>query len=443
MASRHPGLKSSVWSSPTAQILSHFYKLLLAAAIVLLFFTHIPVWLGRVTGSVVAPLVYLGMMLSVIPFAISENVRITKFLAYPYTKWCFFTFAVFALTVVRLIFLREDVNVADTAHMIDQTQKLSLLFVFAYLCYTIPSRYFVPFFAVLCLVAPISLIIDFFYQDVLTPFDSSLRAGAFWVNPNVAGEAVILSLVLAGPRIPRPIFAVGFLLAGVALVFTGSRSAMFGWLLIGGYFIYRERLPRSFLLVPVLVTLFYSVIISSLGDFITSSSGNASEANNFLARFGFVAGQVDSETGAESTRSGLVVRAFEEALQKPILGHGYEYQDTVEVGAGPHNEILALWHFYGVFGLAIWGALAYLLYRRSSTPGLLNPGFLCFIWFSFFSHNILDGNHWLIFLSFLLFENYKRDASPVANEFIFDEDRPQTKRRPKKRKRRRRGSPSG
>ena len=68
------------------------------------------------------------------------------------------------------------------------------------------------------------------------------RAGSFYINANKAGEAAVLTALLALPALTRrtalPILA----LAGVAVLVTFSRSAMIAWMLVALLFMLTGRI---------------------------------------------------------------------------------------------------------------------------------------------------------------------------------------------------------
>ena len=389
-----------------------------AAALPLVYFTNLPSLYDERFGSILAPKIYLLALLACGPFLLLDRMRVTAFIRQPYVLWLGALFLLNVVCIFRLGFI--DGTISDREDMLRITRQLLLAPAFAYLVWSIDTSWFVRFIKALCILAPAMVLFDFLNPGVMYDYTgldgaTSGRAGGPWFNANVAAEALLLALVLGCARFGRTASIAVYLLIGAAVIVTGSRSGMVGWLLVGALLIHRRALPRVMLLTPIVLTVFYGTIYIFLEDLASSIPEHQEGASRLLARLDFVSGNVDATEGGGSQRFEVAENALRETLGRPILGYGYAYEDQItEIGAGPHNLIIQMWHLYGLPGLLLWGSLAWMLLGRDRIRGLANPALFCFVWFSFFSHNILGDNHWYVFFALLFFATNKSPRVSVS-----------------------------
>ena len=99
-----------------------------------------------------------------------------------------------------------------------------------------------PFLAVLI---PITVIVDFLHPGVFYPLGTEGtvpgRAAATFINPNKAGEAMLLTFLLAIPVLRPRYRALLLFLVGAGVILTFSRGAILGWMLLWLYLAAKER----------------------------------------------------------------------------------------------------------------------------------------------------------------------------------------------------------
>lgn len=394
------------------------YKVFIAAVILLVFFTHLPTWFDSQVGQITAPKVYLAFLLAPLPYVLRDRFSVLDIVRHPYILWC-------ALVLLMHFsgFLRAEHfggTVEESAIQIDRMQKFLIAPAAAYLVYSISHNTFKPFLSILILAAPLMLLYGFvdptfFHSKVDSNVDVIGRSGGTWFNPNIAGEAVLLGLVMARNWVPRLIFIVAFVLSGFAVMATGSRAAMIGWLLLSLYCMKAGNLPKLFMAIPVLLAVFYSSILLLVEDIISSIPEQAAGAENLLARLQFMSGSVDLADGGGDERSVLLFDAISEALQRPLVGHGHDFTSAFQSGAGSHNFLIQLWHMHGLLGVLAVVMLAFLLYRYATGTRFANLSLFAFGWFVLFSHNIIEYNLWLVFFAMSIFEMHKSKRVDVIN----------------------------
>ena len=108
-----------------------------------------------------------------------------------------------------------------------------------------------PFLAVLI---PITVIVDFLHPGVFYPLGTEGtvlgRAAATFINPNRAGEAMLLTFLLAIPVLRPRYRALLLLLVGVGVILTFSRGAILGWMLLWLFLLLRKAVPKYTLAGP-------------------------------------------------------------------------------------------------------------------------------------------------------------------------------------------------
>ena len=387
-----------------------FYSLcqqLLAITILLVFFLNIPSWIDSQTGVRSAPLIYLGFILAPIIFVLRDRRDVFEVFYHPYIWWCSLVLLMHFSGFIRAEYFGGTVD--ETGIQIDRMEKFLIAPAAAYLVFSIPHKIFKPYLCALIIIIPLILIygfIDptFFHSRVKDTYNVLGRSGGTWFNPNIAGEAVLLGLIMARGWAPKILYIIAFCLAGVAVMATGSRAAMMGWLLLCLYCLRSGDLPKIFFALPVLLGVFYSSVLIFVEDLLESIPEHAAGADNLMSRLQFMAGDADLAEGGGDQRSIIVVSAMMEALERPFLGHGHDYADNMEVGAGSHNLIVQLWHMHGLLGLLVVGSLAYILYRYTTGHRFLNINMLAFAWFTLFTHNIFESNVWLMFFAMTIYE---------------------------------------
>lgn len=377
----------------------------MAVALPLVYFLDLPRWLDLATGSQHAPVMYILVIAACFPVAMDRWRKVSTFIKHPYVLLCLSLLALQILTIVRLKLF------GSAAHLAEMTQILErflLAFAFAFIACNLNKKWTDYWIRAACWVVPLTVLYAFFDPGLFVIAEhgrstAAGRVGAMWQNPNIAGEALLLSLALGVGRFSRAVMLVLYVVVGAAVILTGSRAAMFGWLILGGILVCRKSLTMWVVLVPVAMFLFIGPIIDRIDDIMFDIPEHQRGAENLLARIEFF-GSASVEEASEDSRFELFRNALRACLQRPIVGYGYGYEDQLaESNAGPHNQFLQMWHMYGIAGLLICLVLLWLLFRHAASFQLLNPHLFCFFWLCLFSHNILETNHWYIYLAFVFF----------------------------------------
>lgn len=420
--------------APIRLVISWIGFWLLPTAILFIYFLNLPLWLDRVNDTSFAPLTYALIPAAAALFAIFYRFEIIPYLKTPYFWWCFALIAIAGVNYLRLVWLEypsSDVSVA-----MDQVERFILLPCYAFLAFLIPKKNFKILLPLLGLVVPGVIVVEFFTPDLFVSDKNDpnkVRIQGFWGNPNAAAEAILLSVLLAATSARRALLSIITTVAIIALAFTGSRAGMAMGIILVGILLISGRLPRLFILLPLAIALSFSALIVQVEN-LAEDSGRGRGVEDLVNRISIFSGESEKDF-SEQARGDAAYFGAITALEKPILGHGVQYRDLV-YGVGPHNLVVELAHEYGILGLIIWLALAYILFKNlSGGVNRFKPSLLLFVWFSMFNHNLLEYQWWYIFLAITMYQSNSNTRNPAAHPFSdYTHTRPSHKKRKRKRR---------
>ena len=233
-------------------------------------------------------------------------------------------------------------------------------------------------------------------------FSMSLgRSAGFYVNPNVAGAALIVGMLLGLPAVPARLRELFMLIVAVGVFTTLSRGAILCWGAVTAWLLWQRAVRGKRL-----------VILSVTG---MSLAGSLAAAMIASGQLGYLSGgaerfvrqrlgigskeQLNADVSA-SSRSHLAMHALEMFGERPLLGHGVASTIEWNEPESTHNVYARELAEYGLAGA--WVAPLLLLLaarevRRGATQDHLPiarataGAFVLFtgLW-GFFSHNVLD-----------------------------------------------------
>jgi len=221
------------------------------------------------------------------------------------------------------------------------------------------------------------------------------RAAAMFINPNAAGEAILLVFLLGCSLTPPRWRGPLFLLCGAAAVTTFSRAAIVAWVLLLLFLSFRKTLPKS-ALATALAAL--ALGVASLGAFENYLHGRAEfegAAGNLASRLNFFS-DVKFDDDSSEERAAVVRAGWQLFMQNPVFGAGAT--GFWSMRASTHNQLLLMAAEYGLFGVGLWCWMVAMLWRgrfledralQFAVAGL-------FAFMSMFTHQMLDSaSYWL------------------------------------------------
>jgi len=389
---------------------------------------NLPYWYDRYQVAItVAPTLFAAFIAVAGVLFITDIRQSAKFLTTPYAIWCMAVMLVHILNAIRVHAL--DFPADFEVEAINRIQLFALAPALAYLLFRVPSEYYSRLIGIIAILCPLTLIVNFAYPqlfetaELLEGENSGNRITGFWLNPNIAGETVILALLMAYRHVNKTIFTVIVLVCAMGLLLTASRSGAIALLFIVLPLLLTRRIPLWILGVLLGVGLSVQAVVQFI-DKVAYDAGRQGTALVLLDRLGNnLEGDVDVSTEG---RLQAVNVALSKSGEQFALGHGYSYVDET-LGVGTHNMVVAWSYLYGVIGLALWGYLAFALFRKTFNQYELLLPFLVFVWYSMFSHNILETTQWFIFLGWIFFVTPKKELRSRSHGF--DEHRSESRSR--------------
>lgn len=183
------------------------------------------------------------------------------------------------------------------------------------------------------------------------------RAAGLYLNPNFAGQTLVMilaSLLLRGSRTTNLIAAL-VVLPGLFLTF--SRGGLLAWAILVVAAAVRGRLPRWFLLVLVVCTAL--VVFTGPQVLDALSVWISAENRNSLDRLAWLLGQGDLNDFSAGEREYIAGFGWSQYLQAPVIGHGLGYMWVWAASVGTHNLILRHLVEYGTLGALIFPLFLY------------------------------------------------------------------------------------
>ncbi|MFK7861170.1 MAG: O-antigen ligase family protein [Granulosicoccus sp.] len=371
-------------------------------SVLFLLYMNLPYWYDQYQTSVTyAPMLFMLFIAAAVVLFITDIRQSAKFLMTPYAKWCIAVMLVHILNAMRVHILDFPENYQVEA--IDRMQLFALAPTLAYLMFRVPSEHYSRLIGIVAILCPITLLANFAYPQIFETAELlgrenlSNRITGFWLNPNIAGEMVILALLMAYRHVNKNVYTVIVLACAAGILLTASRSGAVALLFITLPLLFTRRIPLWILGVFLGVGLSFQAVMQYI-DNVAYDAGRQGTALVLLDRLdNQFAG--DEDTSTESRLQAASV-ALSKSGEQFVIGHGYNYVDeTWEIGT--HNMVVAWTYLYGVVGLALWGYLAYALFVKTFNRYDLLLPLMVFVWYSMFSHNILQTTQWFIFLGWV------------------------------------------
>lgn len=375
--------------------------ILISVGLLLGYYNNLPVWLDNYNNTGFAPKLYLLIVLIAMVLGAVHYRKAIGGLHAAYIQWCIAALVLVATALIRVQFAGMPGQALGSVR--DQVEQSIMMLSIGLLVYLTPQVYFRRVLPILAFLVPSVLLFEFFNPDYFTGVRENeadeARVSGFWGNENAAAEVSVLALVLAYKHTGKLTLSLLYSIVFFAILFTGSRAGMVGVSLIGVSLFMQRRFPIIFLAVPVVLALSLTTVVSYVEDLVESTE-RVQGSENLIERITyFLDDDIEVDESAD-LRGQVVVNGIENSVQKPVFGHGVRYIDG-NLSIGPHNIVIDLFYQFGLFGIILWVWLAILLFR--SEEGLTKKlGFFCFVWFSMFTHNILESPWWFVFFALSL-----------------------------------------
>ena len=385
-----------------------YHTLLMAIALGAMY-ANLPVYLYVLDTRLLPKFIYFGIFAFIAPLMIIRWQALCDYLVSPFALWALL---LFSLNMIHLAGFPASADFGGAAFMdihaearrsLIATRAQYILFALflGFVAYISPTRMYLRIMFVMMAVVPCAVIVDFADPGLLYPVDLTGavlgRAAAMFINPNLAGEAILHIVVLGFAVLARRYRMPLFLLAGVAILTTFSRAAIIAWIALLGLFIYKRTLPKSAVVSLAIAIAILLVFIGSFETYISSREEFEDAATNILSRLNFFSSFTFDDDSSEE-RAGVIQAGWELFLQNPLFGSGAGATHFWRHRGSTHNQLLLLAAEYGVLGILLWGWMLIMLCKSSffSDRGLRYAMAFLFAFMSLFTHQMLDAaSYWL------------------------------------------------
>lgn len=383
----------------------HIFGLIIVAAGVLFFYSNLSSYLGILGKITISDPVYWFKLFAVlvivafIPPLFAKGKMPRIFFANPIFFWF-----VFYLVIVTLWFIP-----ATSFSVVDRIFQLRIisLTVMAVFLFAFSRGQYVQILARRMILISILLAVAFniwevFHPSSFTPitFLSATpgRSAGLYINPNGAGAALVLGMILTITLIPQRfrLLFIFYILTGVLLTF--SRSMSLGWLL-AVVALWQQKVIK-FSNFAILTLVFFLAIYSFLPDilyYVKIHYGIFAEEGIYQRMSWFAHPMFDVDT-SEIERKYVANLSWQMFLDKPILGNGIGSTDLWTEQVSTHNMYLYFMADYGIIGAFIYPllVLSAVWRARSDVRGVAMTFGAFVLFWGFFSHNIVDAYFSLI-----------------------------------------------
>lgn len=290
---------------------------------------------------------------------------------------------------------------ARSALITTRIQYIVFAIILGFVTYTSTTITWLRVVVLLMVLVPAAVILDFAQPGLLYPLDTDGavlgRAAAMFINPTMAGEALLLIFLIGCPLLGGKYRVLLFLLCGAAVMATFSRSSIIAWVLLCPILILGNILPRSAIGAIVLALGAAFLLADRFETYVEGRQELEVGSNNILARINFFQNyQLDDDSSEE--RAGVIAAGWDLFLRDPVFGAGAGATRFWAHRGSTHNQPLLLAAEYGVAGVGLWIWLAFILWkgRFFEERGLQVAVAFLFVFMSMFTHHMFDSaSYWL------------------------------------------------
>jgi O-antigen ligase len=343
---------------------------------------------------------YAGFVLLLMPLLLRFKTWV-KFLLSPFALWAF---VVISFNMVYLLngTVQENGLQVEIAGSRIKTMLLAMLLAMAFS--RVRTARFEWVFPVLAVILVLLVVVDFSVPGFLYPLDTDGavrgRSAATFINPTTAGEAMLVLFLLSCQPLRPALRMALLLLVGVGVFLTFSRSAIIAWLALWMVLGVTRVLPRSAMVLLLVVLAVVPLFLGGLQIYLDSKTEFAPAMVDLQQRLAFLSnGSLNDASAVE--RSMVLKAGWETFLNNMVVGAGPGSTEswrhpTGSVGA--HNQFVMLAADYGLFGIAMWASLIFILWHGEyfREKALQHSMCLLFILMTAFTHNMFDFPFWLL-----------------------------------------------
>lgn len=376
------------------------YKAFLVVFTVTIVYLDFAIYINLVNSSIEPKYLYFIILGLAIPMILANSRNLWEKFINP------FGFIMMLMLIINAIhyLTMDDIVLQDIIITREEIIILSIIIIFI-----ITSSLDIYFKSIklMALLLPALVIIDFCYPGFFYNHSDDLgvigRAAATLINPNKAGEVMLLLLLLNVPLLTKKQLFGLILLTGLAILLTFTRSAILAWIIFYVIFSCLHWLPRAYsILLSIVFIISLSALFAIFESYLMSVEQLAPAIKNLQERLDFFKG-TKVEDDSALTRINLLNEGIDIFLQNSFTGQGAGSTNYSDLSLGLHNQLVFFASEYGLFGICVWLAIVITIacgkYTSIKHFQLLAAG--TFVYLSFFTHNMFTFFYWLTSIGLL------------------------------------------
>ena len=386
-----------------------WYQTALLAGALAVIYLNLPIYLYTLNPALLPKYFFFGIFFLIAPLIVLHCRAFVTYLMSPFVVWA----ALFLiLNLIHLggfsatgdlagVYVADNYGEARQSLVTTRTQYVVFAIFLGFAVYISSKKFYLYVFVALMLVLPCAVMFDFAKPGTLYPVDTNGavlgRAAAMFINPTMAGEA-ILHVFLLGCAVTAVKYRVPLLLlAGAGVLATFSRSSIIAWVLVLLILVAKKTLPRSALLTTAIVLGISLVFVGQFESYLSSRQELEDASTNLLSRLNFFSSYKFDDDSSEE-RASVIHASWDMFLQNPVFGAGAGATQFWSHRGSTHNQLLLLAAEYGVSGIGLWAWLLVILWKGQffEDKGLQAAMAFLFAFMSLFTHLMFDSaTYWL------------------------------------------------
>jgi O-antigen ligase len=377
----------------------YWYSNTIAVIILCLVYLDIPAYIYAIDINILPKYWYYVIFIIAIPILLKNFRPLLRLLLSPFALW------LFALIIVNFVYM-IDANKDITNLVFTRNQNFILAILFGFIFSIISSESYKLIFPILSIGISVITIIDFLIPGVIYPIFSEGtvlgRAAGTYLNPNKAGEAILLMCFFSMSVVRIQHRTVLIFLAGIAILLTFSRSALILWLVLFISLLSTQRLPKSTIIFTVILLFILPVLFSNFEYYLLERNDLESGVNNLISRLNFFQDH-DQSDDSSLERLEVLNAGIDLFLNNYIFGAGVGTTELWQYRGGTHNQFISYAAQYGIIGIIFYVLLIINVWKGNYFQVRFFQRFAVFIcvFFSLFTHNMLDHIYWLLTFSII------------------------------------------
>lgn len=381
-----------------------WYQALVLSVSLAVIYSNLPIYGYVLYPELLPKFSFFGVFFLMAPLALIKYRAWGAYLGSPFAIWAalFFVLNLIHLTGFSQYIDIGGIHVMDSeiearrSLIMTRAQYILFALFLGFIVHTSTNKVYLYTMVCLMTLLPCAVIFDFARPGLLYPVETNGavlgRAGATFINPTMAGEAILLVFLL-GCAVTKVKYRIPlFLLSGAAILATFSRSSIIAWVLILGILILKKTLPRSAIIATAIVLGISLAFLGTFENYLHSRQELDGASGNILSRLNFFSSFTFDDDSSEE-RADVIRAGWELFLQDPVFGGGAGATEFWPHRASTHNQFLLLAAEYGILGIGFWVSLLVILLKGKffEDRGLQFAVAFLFVFMSMFTHQMLDS----------------------------------------------------